>query len=63
MYMADVIAATAERQIALKRTPIREKQRQCRIAGIVAIAIRGEYCPSARNLEAILARLDGLLAG
>ena len=57
LWMGDVIAATASRQVSLKGVGSGEKNRQMRIAAQAADALEGRNCPTPRKLEVILERL------
>ena len=57
LWMADVIAATAEHQLMLKSVGRREKERHIRIAEMAADVIQLFNRPSARDVDEILDRL------
>ncbi len=62
LWMADVLAATAETQVSRSRVGSGEKSRQIRIAQMAADALEGNNCPTVRDEAAVIRRLRSVEA-
>jgi hypothetical protein len=56
-WMGDCLAATAERQIGLRRESASEKRRHLEIVAAAADAMEGRFRQRTRKLDYVIARL------